>query len=123
MLRRGNRLAKSTAMSPPVYCGTWCAGSRASYCWGCAACSWAKPKVVRPSPHRSKQIEREDVAGRVTHIEFLNNGVKTWIADRRAGINETIRGVHPGCRIDLVQMTIRRSNVHEFGLRRRTKYE
>ncbi len=26
------------------------------------------------------------MAGRVTHIEFLNNGVKTWIAYRRAGI-------------------------------------
>src|ERR1700674_2306841 len=74
-------------------------------------------------PDCLKQIEREDVAGRVAHIEFLNNGVKTRIADRRAGMNEEIGGVRAGCRIDLVQMPVRRSNVHEFSLRRRSEYE
>ena len=49
------------------------------------------------------------MAGRVAHIEFLNNGVKTRIADRGTGINEAISGAHAGCRIDLVQMTVRRS--------------
>src|SRR2546421_4335892 len=74
-------------------------------------------------PDRLKQIEREDVAGRVTQVEFLNNRVKTRIADRRPGIDEAISGVRAGCRINLVQMTVRRSNVHEFGLRRRSEYE